>query len=146
MGLTNLRQAETIFGTVLTRATLTFANTGAGFVPVFTVTGDLIVRVMTVCATTVTSAAGANIELGVNIGGHTADMIAATLSTLLAAREIWHDATPDSEIEALGVWAQFIVADGNDVGLTLSAQVDTGAIEFYCFWVPLSAGASLVAA
>ncbi|MDY6833787.1 MAG: hypothetical protein SVY53_03185, partial [Chloroflexota bacterium] len=67
---------------------------------VFTVTGDVIVRLTAVCSTSLTFDANATIELG--IAGNTAALIAQTDLTVegMAAREIWHDATPDSEIEA----------------------------------------------
>ena len=86
--------------------------------------------------TNVASGAAANIRMG--IAGGTDAIIADTVATALDAREIWHDTSPDSEIEAISVVREFVVSDGNDVILTLSAQVDSGAITFYCYWIPLS--------
>ena len=123
--------------------TLTFSN-DTGQVNLFTVTGDVIVQIVPVCTTNVASAAAGNITLGV-VGDLDA-MIATTLATNLDAREIWIDASPDSEVEALSTIRAYIISDGNDIQLDLDAQVDSGVIEFYCFWTALSDGASVVAA
>lgn len=131
------------FGGGKVEKAVTFSNT-TGVVSLFTVTGDVVVRVVAVCATGCASAGGCSGEVG--IAGSTAGIIAATDMTLLAAREIWHDASPDAEIEALGTMREFIVSDGNDIVLTLSAQVDSGGLAFYCFWTKLSSDGNVVAA
>ncbi|MBW2672495.1 MAG: hypothetical protein JRD89_03645 [Deltaproteobacteria bacterium] len=114
---------------------------------VFTVTGQVIVRVIAVCTTNLTFDANATIELG--IAGSTAGIIAQTDLTVeaLTAKEIWHDATPDSEIEAIGVLKEFIITDGNDIILTVgTANVTGGVIEFTCYWTPVSSDGNVVAA
>lgn len=113
----------------------------------FTVTGDVIVRIVPVCTTSLTFDADATIEVG--IAASTAAIVAQTDLTVegLAAREIWHDATPDSEIEALSVIKEYIITDGNDIILTVgTANVTGGVIAFYCFWSPLSSDGQVVAA
>ncbi len=122
---------------------LTFDD-DTGTLTLFTVTGDVVVYLIPVVTTSVTSIASANIRLGVT--GLTDAIIADTLSTDLDAREIWISAGPDSEIEPLDSTRSYIITDGNDILLTLSAQVDAGAITFYCFWSPLSSDGILVAA
>lgn len=122
---------------------LTFSNS-TGTVNLFTVTGDVIVKVVAICKTNLASAAAANFEMGVS--GDTDAMIASTLATDVDANEIWHDTTPDSNIEAFSTIREYIISNGDDIALTLSAQIDSGAITFYCFWTPLSDGASVVAA
>jgi hypothetical protein len=112
----------------------------------FTVTGDVVVRVIAVCTTDLTFAANAAIKVGI-AGG--AQVIALTDLTTqaLTAREIWHDATPDSEIEATSVFKDMFVTDGNDITLSVEvANVNTGVILFYLYWYPVSVGASVVAA
>jgi len=125
------------------RKALTFSN-DTGTVSLFTVTGDVVVRIVPICKTNLASAGAANIEMGVS--ADTDAMIASTLATDIDANEIWHDASPDSSIEAESVFREYIISNGDDVILTLSAQVDSGAITFYCFWYPLSLGASVVPA
>ena len=122
--------------------TITFVDTPAAAQTIFTVTGDVIVKIIPVCTTDVTSAAAANVRLGV-VGSDQA-MIADTVATTIDAREIWHDAGSDSEIEALGVAKEYIITDGNNIILTPDGQVDLGTIIFYCDWVPLSADGNVV--
>ena len=127
----------------LVRQTITFAN-DAGPVSVFVVTGDVIIRLIAVCKTNVASAAAGNIECGV--AGDVDVFIASTLGTNIDANEIWHDATPDVNAELENVSADVIVSNGDDVILTLSAQIDSGVIAFYAFWIPLSSDGGVVAA
>lgn len=123
--------------------TVTFANT-SGTVTVFTVTGVVAVKISPVCITDLTSAAGANISLGTS--DSTAGLVAATTATDIDAYELWYDATPTLEIEALSSEPAAVLSNGGDVILTLSAQVDTGAITFYCLWTPRSDDGLVVAA
>jgi len=127
----------------LVRQSLTFAN-DTGTMNVFTVTGDVMLEVIGVTKTNVASAGACNIELGVT--GTVAAMIAATDATTLAAGEIWHDTASDSDVEASSVWRSFTVSGGADVILTLSAQLDSGVVAFYCRWRPLSSDGKVVAA
>jgi len=124
-------------------STITFANS-TGAVSVFTVTGDVIARVVPIGKTSVTSAAAGNIRLG--ISGNTDAMIADTVGTTIVANNIWIDASPDSQIEAESASRDYIVSNGQDIILTLSAQIDTGAIGFYCTWRPLSNDGTVVPA
>lgn len=127
----------------LARKTITFSN-NTGNSDIFAVTGDVEVKVLAVVKTNVASAGGCNVELGIT--GATGALIATTDATLLAAGEIWHDATPDAKIEAASVAANSFITTGEDIILTYSAQADSGAIAFYCWWRPLSADGAVVAA
>lgn len=123
---------------------LTFSDDAAGALTLFTVTGDVYVTIIPVITTDLTSVAGANIRLG--IVGDTDSMIVDTVATALDARGVWFDKTPNTEIEPLDRKRAYIIADGNNIILTLDAQVDAGAITFYCFWTGLSADGNVVAA
>jgi len=125
-------------GKNFTMQDITFSN-DIGTVTVFTVTGDVIVRILPIITTSVTSVAGANVRLGVV--GNTDAMIVDSLATNLDARGIWVDQTPDNEIEPVERIRGYFITDGNDVVMTLDDQVDAGVIRFYCFWTPLSSGA-----
>ena len=122
---------------------LTFSN-DSGTVTLFTVTGDVEVRIVPIVKTNVASGAAGSIELGVS--GDVDAMIVSTLGTDLDANEIWNDASPTSNIEALDTSRDYIISNGDDVILTLSAQIDSGAITFYCVWRPLSSNGNVVAA
>ena len=143
MGGFTSENAMSAFGKELVTKTMTFSNT-TGAQTLFTVTGHVIVRVVSVCTTACASAGACNVEIGT--AASTAAITAQTDVTLLAAEEIWHDATPDAEIEAMSVLSDHIITDGNDIILTLSAQVDSGVVAFYCIWTPLSSDANVVAA
>ena len=131
------------FGTGIARKTVTFANATVD-IPLFTVTGDVIVKLVAVCGTNVASAGGANI--GVDAGA--VALIADTDCTQLAAGEIWHDTSPDASAEAITVLKEFIIANGTDIVLDIQSekQVDSGVINFYCFYTALSANGAVAAA
>jgi len=122
---------------------LTFSNS-TGTLNLFTVTGQVIVKILPFCTNNVASAAAASVELGVS--GDVDAMIASTLATDIDGTNWWIDASPDSIIEALSTAREYMIGNGDDVILTLSAQVDSGDIKFYCFWTPLTNGSSVAAA
>jgi len=119
--------------------------TGATPISVFTVTGDVVLKVVGIVKTSLTTSDAITAEVGVS--GNTAKLIAQVAdATGLAQNEIWHDATPDATIEASSVWNEFIVSNGQDIILTTTGTVTDGDITFYCFWYPLSDDGSVVAA
>ena len=128
---------------LIARKAVTFINTAAD-VPLFTVTGTVIIKLVAVCITNLASAGTCTI--GVDAG--TAALIVDTACTLLAAGEIWHDVTPDASVELTSVMKEYIIANGVDISLDLEAahQVDSGVLEFYCIYIPLSANGAVVAA
>ena len=123
--------------------TITFSSDTTP-VAVFTVTGSVIVKVAAECTTNVESAIGCNAELG--IAGATDILLVTTDVTTLEDGDIWHDAAPDSDVELLSVLKEVIIVGGADIILTLSAQMDSGELAFYCFWTPLSSDGLVVAA
>ena len=100
----------------------------------FTVTGDVLVRVFGVCGTNI---AGAG-TMEVGVVGNTAGIIAQIAdATNLDAGEVWVDATPAVGAEALP--STFIVTNGADIILTIgTADLTAGVVTFYCLWRPLS--------
>ena len=105
----------------------------------FTVTGTVLLRLLAKCTTNL---AGASATLEVGTALSTAGLIAQSTATDIDANEIWHDATPDSSIEATTVLAQKLVSQ--DVIQTVAtANITGGVIEYTAIWYPLSAGASV---
>ncbi len=133
------------FGSYKETQTLTFSATSADQT-VFTVTGDIIAQVICVVGTSCFSGGGCEVSLG------TAEdvdaMIPVTEVGLLAQREIWHDGSPDSEVEALDVMRSYIISDSNDIVLDVEAgqEIDSGELIFYAFWTPLSSDGNVVPA
>lgn len=114
---------------------------------IFTVTGDVLVRVFGLCQVLLDSGGAATIELG--IAGNTAALIAQTLATDLDADETWQDAVPEANpgdvATAFGSW--FVVANGADIILTIgTADLTAGDLDFHALWLPLSANGNVVAA
>lgn len=151
--LTNNTTPGTLGGDAVRRVvkTMTFAGgagTGAvGNVPLFTVTGRvLIVAIVPSCTTTLT---GATATLALGVTGNTALFIAATTATDIAAGDIWVDATPtEANGVALPAALKDIALHDDDeiVGTVAVAAITGGVLEVVVEWIPLSSGASVVAA
>ena len=124
------------------RKTVTFtgaANLGAtGAVPLFTVTGEVMVdKIMAYCTTNLTEAAGtATISLGVTSG--VADFIAATNAVDIDANEFWVDTGPDANGVALPAAMQDIMITDNIIGTVAAQNVNGGVLEVTVFWTPIS--------
>ena len=131
-GVTAARAAKTI---TFTGA----ANLGAvGAVPLFTVTGEvLIVRLVPFCTVDLTEAlATATLALGVT--GSTSLFIAATTATAIDANEFWVDTAPDANGIALPAALQNIVITDDIIGTVAAQAVNGGAIRLDCHWIALS--------
>jgi len=114
-----------------------------GATTLFTVTGDVAVKLFATCTTDV---AGALATIEVGITGNTACLLAQTTGTDIDAGETWLDATP-ALAEAIDLSTVNIIASGADIIETVAtADATGGVITYYCFWRPLSAGASIVVA
>jgi hypothetical protein len=129
------------FGAQKTLKAVTFLDTVTP-VALFTVTGVVLAQMIPVCTADLTSAAGCNASVGTT--GTPAGLIALTDVLTIDAGEVWTAAAP--VIGPKAPPAVMAIAAGEDIVLTLSAQVDAGAITFYCIWTPLSVGATVVAA
>jgi len=115
--------------------TINFTN-DTGIVSVFTVTDDVLVSIIPVINADLTSAAGANVRLG--IVGNDDAFIADTQAISMDAVNLWYDTSPDSETESFSAIPRYAIVNSADVILTLDNQVDTGQIYFYCFWTRLN--------
>ena len=110
----------------------------------FTVTGDVIVRVFGVCTVDLVGAAG-TLEVGTTKS--TAGILAQTTGTDLDANELWHDASPDTDTEAATVApAKFIVNGGDIIETVGTADITAGQVYYVCLWRPVSPGSTVVAA
>jgi len=123
---------------------LTGYDTGAAF----TVTGDVLVRIMGVVGdTAITSTAGTT-TVSVGTTEAVAGIIAASTidNSQFAATDVWTDATPANDVEALDPqW--FVVGGGADIILTRNVDDLTGGnLTLYCEWKPLSSDGDVTAA
>lgn len=124
-------------------------NGATGTVALFTVTGDVVVRVFGVCSETLVSAGGGSIAVGT--ANNTAVLLSALTATAIVNNDIVAFGQSPTEISSwsgTGTASQpFIVGNGADILATIAtANITDGTIKFYCLWVPLTSGASVVAA
>lgn len=126
-----------------------YANlTGYDTAVAFTVTGDVKVNVYGVVgATGITSTSGTT-TLSVGTTEAPASVIAATTidNAQFAATDVWLDASPTVDSETITDYWN-IIGGGADIVLTRSVDdITAGTLTLYCEWIPLSAGATVVAA
>lgn len=132
------------------RKTITFtgaANLGAvGAVPLFTVTGEVLIeRIVPICTVNLTEAAPtATLALGVT--GSTSLFIAATTATAIDAGEFWVSATPTGNGIAVPAALKDIAITDNIIGTVGAQNVDSGAIRIDVYWRPLSSDGNVLAA
>jgi len=107
---------------------------------VFTVTGVVEVSIVGYVTTDVAAHAD-NISLGVT--GDTAGLIAATAGTAFDQYDMWVDGTPALVGQRP---SPAFIGNGADVKLTGTANIDSGAITFYCFYRPISNDGAVTAA
>ena len=122
--------------------TITFAagTTGAvGTTTLFTVTGKVALNVYALC----TSDLAGSGTLEVGVAGATAALCNQQSATAIDNHEVWSDAT----LAIAGNVANHLHIVDQDVILTIATNtVSSGTLIFYVNWVPLSQGASVVAA
>ena len=120
-------------------------GTNAAFT-LYTVTGDVLVRIFGVCTTAITGAA----TLEVGVAGNTASLIAQiAAATDLIASEIWLDATPTIlGVDLLSnVLGPYIIVNGlNIIETVASADITAGQVHYICLWSPLSRDGNVVSA
>lgn len=137
--------AETSSGTIV-RKTVEFdggAGNGAqGTVALFTVTGDVRVKVTAICSDTIVGAG--TLECGV--AGATASIIAQIANaTDLITDEIWFDATPTTKIDDDSSIPQVVISNGQDIILTIGvADLTDGTIKFVAEYEALSTDGVIV--
>ena len=119
-----------------------FDGTGEAH-PIFTVTGTVLMKLFARCSTTLTIVATATLEVGT--ATNTAGLIAQTAGDAIDAGEIWHDASPDASIELTSVIGEKLVSESVE-GLTATANINTGVIDYVCLWKPISKDGNVIAA
>jgi len=132
----------------LATKTVTFtsaAGLGAvGNVPLFTVTGQVLIAAVVPFCTTLLDGATATLALGVT--GSTALFVAATTATEIDANEFWVDTAPDAYGIAIPAALKDIAITANIVGTVAVANITAGVLRLDVYWRPLSAGSKVVAA
>ena len=130
-------------------ADITFVTGTTGSVAThktFTVTGLVKVNLYNRVITG-PSGAGGDIEYGV--AATAALFCASTAGELLDTGELWYDATPTTQLDAIATALPTLmthVLNGQDIGYTIGTDETTdGRVQFICQWEALSPDASVVA-
>jgi len=115
-----------------------------GVTTLFTVTGDVLVRIWGVCTTALT---GSSATVSVGVTGNTAALIALETGTEIDENGIYLSATQVIGAVTLAtVTGPYVIANGLDIIETVAtASVTAGQIYYICLWRPLSADASITA-
>jgi len=112
---------------------------------IFTVTGDVIIRLIPVCTTLL--AGSGKLEVGVT--GNLAGIIAETTATDIDANDIWKAAAP-ADVGVLllsSIVGPFVVVNGLDIlETTTTADITSGQIYYICLWHAASPDGNVVAA
>jgi hypothetical protein len=114
------------------------AGKGAiGNVPLFNVTGHVLIITLTPYCVVAPTGTGATMSLGVT--GAPTFWIGATTMTDLVAGEYWYDTTP-TETNAFLIPAGFkdVHVNANIIGTVATAAVTGGRIDFVLYWEPIS--------
>ena len=123
------------------------AGTGlVGVVPLFTVTGAVILRLVAICTENLATGAGATISVGTPAA--VAGLIAVTTGVDIDAGDIWFAAAPATVLDTLAnSMLEYVIGNGADIQAdVLVDDVTDGTIVFNAWWSPLTVGASVVAA
>lgn len=112
----------------------------------FTVTGDVLVRVCASVDVAVTSGGTPTLEVGVS--GNTACLCVQDTvdGTAFDIGDSWSK-TIAADANGAEIADEYVLV-GNGVNIILTASADTitaGDIDFYCEWIPLSSGAAVAA-
>lgn len=113
---------------------------------IFTVTGEVLVRVFAFCKTTIVGAG--TIELGVT--GNTAGLLAQVAdASTIAANDVWIDSSvAEVGLAALAnIPAATVIVNGLDIIETIgTANLTAGELIYVCLWKPLTPGSKVVVA
>lgn len=112
----------------------------------FTVTGEVLVRIVGVCTSDLVSAGGGTLSVGLT--GNTAALIALTTATDIDASDLWNDSTPAVRTDTLAnVTGPHVIVNGADIiETTATASITGGNVKYICLWRPLSAASTVVSA
>lgn len=106
----------------------------------FTITGEVALNVFAICTTDLTGAS-ATVEVGTATS--TAALCNQVTATNVDDHESWHDANQGVGINVAGHWH---IVDEDVIQTVGTANITGGVLQYYCWWVPLSADGKVVAA
>lgn len=122
--------------------------TGFDDAAMFTVVGDVFVKVIGVVGGTAITSTSGTTTLSVGTTEAPAGLLPASTidNTQFAATDVWVDSSPSDDVEEAN--PNFAVVGGG-AAINLVRSVDditAGSLKLYCLWKPLSVGSSVTAA
>ena len=121
------------------------AGTGAvGAVPIFTVTGEVLICVLVPFCTTDLTEGAPTATLALGVTGSTSLFLAATTATAIDANEFWITTTPPANGFALPAAFKDIAITDNIIGTVATQSVASGVIRFDLWYLPLSSNGGVV--
>ncbi len=121
-----------------------FSDTAGGSYTLFEVTGTVVVQLIAVVMSDFPNNPAYNLQVGISTD--TDALIPSTAESNLEQYDIWHhDGSPDSRIESTSV-APAKILSNDDIMVTVSDTITSGAIDFYYFWAPVSPDGKVVKA
>lgn len=110
----------------------------------FTVTGDVVVRLYGVCTVDLVTTTG---TVAVGIANNTGLFLAALAAGDIDSGEIWNDATPAIGDTLANIPGPFVLPNGADIIESIAtADVTAGNVYYICLWRPLSPDGLVVSA
>jgi hypothetical protein len=123
------------------------AMVGIDTVGMFTVAGDVLVRIVGVVGATAITSTSTTTTLALGTTEAPGGIIAASTvnNVQFAATDVWVDSTPADDCEKMSEdWV--VIGGGATISLTVSADdILGGVLKLYCWWIPLSTGATVTA-
>jgi hypothetical protein len=117
-------------------------HNGSASYTAFTVTGLVAVKVVGYITTALTNDAATT---SVGTATSAAGLIAATAGTAMqTANQVWVDNAPSKFETYPANWT--LIGDGEDIVVDGDAALVGGVVSLYCWYIPISTGASVVAA
>lgn len=140
---------RTVWGNEVTKTVAfdgTSGNGAIGTVALFTITGEVMYRLVAYCTEDL---AGATATISVGTTGNTAVNIAVTTATNIDSGEIWYNATPvvgTATVTETNL-PYFLNVNGNDIFATIAtANITDGTVVFKLYYTPLNSSSTVVAA
>ncbi len=116
----------------------------------YTVTGLSFVKLIAVCTTSLGSAGGGTLSVGIT--GATTIFMPSETATQIDAGQIWFNDAGNAtsgiigaESAAAGNLPEYAINGVNIILSTATADIESGVLDFYCIWRPISSDASIVA-
>jgi len=120
------------------RKTYTFSGQN-GVVNIFNTSGFVRTEIVAIVNSSLSGTVGCTIDLGFTNDPDA--MISGTAITSLTLHTVWLQRIPGGTIEPASLIRDYVSNANQNIVIDISGTINSGSIEFVCFYVPLSANA-----